>query len=84
MPIGEKNEYIVYVGNQMPDGVQGKLAIALNIPKHKITIKTKRTGGAFGGKERYDYRSLKYRTKKPSKIPFPIIYISDIIYISLI
>ena len=71
VPIGEKNEYIVYVGNQMPDGVQGKLARALNIPKHKITIKTKRTGGAFGGKERYDYRSLKCGPKKPSKFPIP-------------
>ena len=53
VPIGEKNEYVVYAGNQVPDGVQGKLAMALDIPKHKITIKTKRTGGAFGGKERY-------------------------------
>ena len=53
VPIGEKSEYIVYVGNQIPDGVQGKLAKALNIPKNKVTVKSKRTGGGFGGKERY-------------------------------
>ena len=52
VPIGEKNEFTVYTGCQMPDHVQGSLARVLNIPKNKITIKTKRTGGAFGGKER--------------------------------
>ena len=52
VPIGEKDEYVVYGGGQWPDGAQGKLAKALNIAKNKITIKTKRTGGAFGGKER--------------------------------
>ena len=53
VPVGEKNEYIVHGGGQYPDNTQGKLAKALNIPKNRITIKTKRTGGAFGGKERY-------------------------------
>ena len=52
VPIGEKDEYVVYGGGQWPDGAQGKLSKALNIAKNKITIKTKRTGGAFGGKER--------------------------------
>ena len=52
IPIGEKDEYTCYVGNQEPDCVQGRLARALNIPKHKITVKTKRVGGGFGGKER--------------------------------
>ena len=52
VPIGEKDEYVVYGGGQWPDGAQGKLAKALNIAKNKIAIKTKRTGGAFGGKER--------------------------------
>ena len=52
VPIGEKDEYVVYGGGQWPDGAQGKLAKALNIAKNKITIKSKRTGGAFGGKER--------------------------------
>ena len=53
VPVGEKDEYIVYSGNQVADGVQGKLAKALGIPKNKVTVRTKRTGGAFGGKERY-------------------------------
>ena len=52
VPIGEKNEYTVYVGCQIPDAVQGRLARALNIPKNKITVKIKRAGGGFGGKER--------------------------------
>ena len=52
VPIGEKSEYIIYGGGQWPDGTQEKLAKALNIPKNRITVKTKRTGGAFGGKER--------------------------------
>ena len=37
VPIGEKNEYIVYGGGQWPDGTQAKLAKALNIPKNRIT-----------------------------------------------
>ena len=52
LPIGEQDEYVVYGGGQWLDGAQGKLSKALNIAKNKITIKTKRTGGAFGGKER--------------------------------
>ena len=38
--------------SQWLDGAQGKLSKALNIARNKLTIKTKRTGGAFGGKER--------------------------------
>ena len=53
VPIGEKDEYTCYVGNQEPDCVQGRLARALNIPKHKIIVRTKRVGGGFGGKERF-------------------------------
>ena len=53
VPIGEKSEYTVYVGTQSATlGVQKELARVLNVPKHKITVITKRTGGAFGGKER--------------------------------
>ena len=52
VPIGEKDEYVVYGCGQWLDGAQGKLSKALNIARNKLTIKTKRTGGAFGGKER--------------------------------
>jgi len=54
VPIGEKDEYVCHVGTQEPDFVQSRLAMVLDVPKHKITVKTKRIGGGFGGKERLE------------------------------
>ena len=52
IPIKEKQEFVIHVSSQEPETVQGAVSRALDLPRHKITAKTKRVGGAFGGKER--------------------------------
>lgn len=52
VPSGEKDEMTVYCTTQEPMPVQGMVSHVLGIARHKITVKAKRTGGAFGGKER--------------------------------
>ncbi|XP_070578245.1 xanthine dehydrogenase/oxidase-like [Ptychodera flava] len=41
---------------QQPSIVQEDIATALNIPKHKITVRVKRIGGGFGCKESSSFR----------------------------
>ena len=52
IPIGEKDEFVCYYTTQEPTTVQTNISKVLGVPKHKIIVKTKRTGGGFGGKER--------------------------------
>ncbi|TRY72731.1 hypothetical protein TCAL_00262 [Tigriopus californicus] len=52
IPIGEKDELLVYNSTQEPDNTASKLSLATGIPCHKIEVKCKRAGGGFGGKER--------------------------------
>lgn len=52
VPIGEKDEMVVYHTCQGIEGCQAKVAKMLGVPINKITVKSKRIGGAFGGKER--------------------------------
>lgn len=52
IPIGEKDELLVYTSTQEPDNTAAKLSQSTGIPCHKIEVKCKRAGGGFGGKER--------------------------------
>ena len=52
IPSGEKDEMTIWAGTQNPAGFQASVSSVLGIPKHKIIVKSKRIGGAFGGKER--------------------------------
>lgn len=48
---GEDDEMEVISSTQGVDEVQGEIAAALGVPRHKIVVKVKRIGGGFGGKE---------------------------------
>ncbi len=52
IPQGEKQEFVCYYTTQDPSNVQTSLSRLLEVPKHKVIVKAKRIGGAFGGKER--------------------------------
>ena len=52
IPLKEKDEYVCYYTTQEPTTVQTCMSKSLGVAKHKIVVKTKRTGGGFGGKER--------------------------------
>merc|ERR1712106_1091486 len=45
-------EMTVHFTTQEPCNVQTQVSAVLNVPQHKIIVKCKRAGGAFGGKER--------------------------------
>ncbi|XP_070580916.1 xanthine dehydrogenase/oxidase-like [Ptychodera flava] len=47
----ERDEMVVLSSTQCPHDVQMKVAETLNVPANKITVKVRRVGGAFGGKE---------------------------------
>ncbi|XP_041351962.1 xanthine dehydrogenase/oxidase-like [Gigantopelta aegis] len=47
----EEGEMELFVSSQNPTEVQGVVAEALNIQANKITVRVKRLGGGFGGKE---------------------------------
>jgi xanthine dehydrogenase/oxidase len=51
VPTGEKAEMTVYSSTQAPADTQKLVAKALCVDRNKITCKTKRIGGGFGGKE---------------------------------
>ncbi|XP_025104170.1 xanthine dehydrogenase/oxidase-like isoform X3 [Pomacea canaliculata] len=48
---GEDGELEVFSSTQNPAGVQQALSAVLGLPLHKVTVRTKRIGGGFGGKE---------------------------------
>jgi len=48
---GEGGEMVVLSSTQAPAGVQGDVAAALGAARARVTVKTKRVGGGFGGKE---------------------------------
>ncbi|KAM5153273.1 aldehyde oxidase 1-like [Mantella aurantiaca] len=50
VPIGEDNEYNIYISTQDPTTAQLSVAAVLNVPSNRIVSKVKRVGGAFGGK----------------------------------
>jgi xanthine dehydrogenase/oxidase len=52
VPSGEKEELTIHFTTQEPSSVQAKVASVLGLPQNRIIIKCKRTGGAFGGKEK--------------------------------
>ena len=52
VPLGEKDELVVYHSTQEVTPTQKRIAQTVGLPMHKVIVKNKRTGGAFGGKER--------------------------------
>ena len=48
---GEAGAMQIYASTQHPTEVQHKIAEALDLPFHQITVDVRRMGGAFGGKE---------------------------------
>lgn len=47
---GENDEWIIYASTQAINLLQLHTAAALGLPAHKVTVRAKRIGGAFGGK----------------------------------
>ena len=47
----EENEMDVYIATQGPSQTQMRIAAALGVPANRVVVKTRRVGGAFGGKE---------------------------------
>ncbi|CRK91710.1 CLUMA_CG005356, isoform A [Clunio marinus] len=45
------DELEIFASTQQPGAVQKRVAQLLNIPTNRITVRTKRIGGGFGGKE---------------------------------
>jgi xanthine dehydrogenase large subunit len=48
---GEGDEITIHSSTQHPAEVQHKVAAALGVPFHSVTVEVRRMGGAFGGKE---------------------------------
>ena len=48
---GEDGDITVYCSTQHPSEIQHKVASALGLANHAVTVETRRMGGAFGGKE---------------------------------
>ena len=51
IPQRESNEIEIYVTTQNPEDSQHNAAEALGVDKNRITVRCKRLGGGFGGKE---------------------------------
>ncbi|PON19711.1 xanthine dehydrogenase molybdopterin binding subunit [Candidatus Entotheonella serta] len=47
----EDGAFLVYSSTQYPSEVQQKVAHALGLPAHRVTVVCRRMGGGFGGKE---------------------------------
>ncbi|EFN53303.1 hypothetical protein CHLNCDRAFT_136969 [Chlorella variabilis] len=47
----ENDEFLSFSSTQCPDAHQKYLAHVLDVPLHKVVVRTKRLGGGFGGKE---------------------------------
>jgi len=48
---GEDGDMLVHASTQHPSEAQHKIAAALGLANHAVTVETRRMGGAFGGKE---------------------------------
>ena len=48
---GEDTDIVVHCSTQHPTEIQHKVAMALGLSNHDITVITRRMGGGFGGKE---------------------------------
>ena len=48
---GEDSDVTVYSSTQHPSEVQHRVAHALGVPSHAVTVEIRRMGGGFGGKE---------------------------------
>ncbi|XP_052242634.1 xanthine dehydrogenase/oxidase-like [Dreissena polymorpha] len=51
VPRMENNEFDIYCTTQYGAFVQGSICAALNLPANRVNVRTRRLGGAFGGKE---------------------------------
>ena len=72
VPCKEKQEVLVHFGTQGVNGVQEQLAAVLAIPAHRITVKCRRMGGGFGGKERMEVALMAgvaaFKTGRPCRL----------------
>ncbi|CAL1597686.1 unnamed protein product [Knipowitschia caucasica] len=50
VPLGEEQEFHLYVSTQWPTSTQVAVAETLSIPSNRVVCHVKRLGGAFGGK----------------------------------
>jgi len=48
----EEDEMEVHLSTQAPSSMQREVALCLGIPANRVEVKTRRCGGAFGGKSR--------------------------------
>ncbi|ELU05348.1 hypothetical protein CAPTEDRAFT_170733 [Capitella teleta] len=73
---GENYEMEIFCPNHSLDSLQGVVAGALNVPKNKLYMKTKRIGGSFGGKDSNSRRIVlpvavaAYKHQKPVRCVF--------------
>uniref|UniRef100_A0A6I8NK57 xanthine dehydrogenase n=1 Tax=Ornithorhynchus anatinus TaxID=9258 RepID=A0A6I8NK57_ORNAN len=51
IPKGEEGEMEIFVASQCPMVLQDFVAKALDVPSNRITVRVKRLGGGFGGKD---------------------------------
>jgi len=48
---GEDEDVTIHCSSQHPSEIQHKVAHVLGVPSHAVTVKVRRLGGGFGGKE---------------------------------
>lgn len=73
---GEFDQIVVQSSTQNPSEVQEVIAHVLGLPVNKVTVVTKRMGGAFGGKECQATHPaclaalVAHKTKRPARIAY--------------
>ena len=73
---GEFDQLTVHSSTQNPSEIQDVIAHLLGLPINKVTVVTKRMGGAFGGKECQATHPaamaalVAHRTKRPARIAY--------------
>lgn len=51
VPKIEDNEYEVYASSQAPNSIQTEVSRTVGVPANRVSVRIKRVGGGFGGKE---------------------------------
>ena len=73
---GELDQMVVHSSTQNPSEVQEVIAHLLGLPVNKVTVVTKRMGGAFGGKECQATHPaciaalVAHKTKRPARVAY--------------
>ncbi|CEF59936.1 Xanthine dehydrogenase [Strongyloides ratti] len=69
---GEDDELDIISSTQGPSNVQQEVSNVLNIPRNKISVKVKRIGGGFGGKESPSYLLAVIASIAANKLKRPV------------